>query len=351
MKKFVILSLIVFSGYALQAQDQQFSQYFSASLFLNPAFAGVYNFPSAHMNHKRQLSDQALSVNELTQVSIVIPVKPRGKMEKSIGGFGIMAYNEKSGPNGLFQNNAAFLTYAHNFKFGIIGSDIFTVGVQVGYENQELNFDEFQTGSQFNPFIAGGFDNALPGLDNSFNDRRGNVIVNAGLMYYYNQERNYLLYPFSAFSGISVTNINQANKSFVEDEEFKSPMLFKYHGGVEIKANKVFVIPSALALYQGGNYQFNAGIYFAYDPQASRYRSSNAGIQLLLGSWYRFRDAFIFVGGVQMNSFGIRASYDMNSKLFASDKNVNLAQSSFEIALQYFLAPNVRNRKMSNPLF
>jgi hypothetical protein len=55
MRKIIAyISLFICSG-SLFAQDTQFSQYFSASLFLNPAFAGVYNDPSLHMNHKRQL--------------------------------------------------------------------------------------------------------------------------------------------------------------------------------------------------------------------------------------------------------------------------------------------------------
>ncbi len=346
MRKLIayILTLLV-SGAAI-SQDTQFSQYFSASLFLNPAFAGVYNDPSLHMNHKRQIQNVDV-INELTQVSFIFPIKPGGSYERSIGGIGVMAYNERNGISGVFQNSAAFLTYAQNFKFGILSSDIITFGVQAGYEIRSLNFSELAWGSQYNPFF--GFDDTLPIPVTEFDDQKGTLIANVGFMYYYNPDRNYLLYQYSAFSGFSATNVNRPNKSFNVDNSSPEPMLIKYNGGVEVKLNKLYVTPSLLFLYQRANWQFNAGVNFAYSPRADRYRSS--GNQLLFGTWYRFRDSFIFMGGVKLSSLVVRASYDLNSNLFVPDRTVNIAQNSFEISIQYHITNNSGYRKISNPLF
>ena len=328
------------------AQDTQFSQYFSASLFLNPAFAGVYNDPSLHMNHKRQVQSPDL-INELTQVSFIFPIKIPGSYERSLGGIGLMAYNERSGINGVFQNSAAFLTYAHNFKFGILSSDILSVGVQAGYENRSLNFSSLAWGSQYNPFF--GFDDTLPIPVTEFDGQKGTVIVNAGIMYYYNPTRNYLLYRYSAFSGFSATNVNRPNKSFSVNEKSPEPMLLKYNGGVEIKFNKLYVTPSLLFLYLRQNFQFNAGLNFAYSPNAQRYRSR--GNQVLFGAWYRVRDSFIFMGGIKFSSMAIRVSYDLNSDLFVQERTVDTSQPSFEISIQYHISKSSGYRKVSNPLF
>ena len=346
MRKIVLYISLLLISKSVISQDTQFSQYFSASLFLNPAFAGVYNDPSLHMNHKRQL--QGVDVlNELTQVSFIFPIKPGGNYERSIGGFGIMAYNERNGINGVFQNSAAFLTYAHNFKFGILSSDIFTVGVQAGYENRSLNFSSLAWGSQYNPFY--GFDDTLPIPVTEFDGQKGTLIVNAGVMYYYNPNRNYLLYQYSAFSGFSATNVNRPNKSLSVDSKSPEPMLIKYNGGVEVKFNKLYVTPSLLFLYLRGNFQFNAGMNFAYSPGADRYRSR--GNQILFGVWYRLRDSYIFMGGIKFQSMAIRVSYDLNSNLFISDRTVDISQNSFEISIQYHIAKNAGYRKISNPLF
>lgn len=346
MRKLLLYISICLNSVFLLGQDTQFSQYYSASLFLNPAFAGVYNDPSLHMNHKRQVQSVDV-ISELTQVSFIFPIKPGGKLERSVGGFGLMAFNERNGLNGVFQNSAAFLNYAHNFKFGILSSDILTVGVQVGYENRSLNFSELAWGSQYNPFF--GFDDTLPIPVTEFDDRKGTLVANAGIMYYYNPDRNYLLYGYSAFSGISATNLNRPNKSFNLDSGSPEPMLIKYNGGIEAKFNKLYFTPSLLFLYLRGNYQFNAGLNVAYAPKAGRYRAR--GNQLLFGTWYRFRDSFIFMGGVRLSSLAIRVSYDLNSNLFVAQKAIDFAQNSFEISIQYHISNNDGYRKISNPLF
>ncbi len=345
MKKITIILLLILSAKA-NGQDAQFSQYYAASLYLNPAFSGIYNDPSLHMNHKRQLQSVDI-INELTQVSFIFPLKPQGKLEQSIGGVGIMAFNEKSGFQGIYDRNSVFANYAHNIKLGLLSSYLISIGVQAGYEMRKLNFSNLTWGSQYNSFY--GFDDSLPIPVTEFNEQQQNMVVNAGIMYYYNPERNYLLHNYSAFVGISATNLNRPNTSFTIDSESTEPMMLKYNGGIEFKFKKLFVTPSLLYLYLRQNQQFNAGLNMAYVPNAEQYRAR--GTQLLFGAWYRLRDSFIFMGGVKVNALTVRVSYDMNSTLFVPEKGVDLAQNSMEISIQYSLSKNLDIRKISNPLF
>ena len=344
MRKLFIISTL-FASLIVAGQDAQFSQYYAASLYLNPGFNGIYNDASIHMNHKRQLQ-QVDVINELTQVSLVFPIKPSA-LEQPIGGFGVMAFQEKSGFQGVYERTSAFLNYAHNLKFGLLTSYLISVGVQAGYEMRSLNFSKLTWGSQYNAFY--GFDDTLPTPVTEFDDRQQNFTLNAGVMYYFNPERNYLLYKYSAFFGVSATNLNRPNTSFTVDAESNAPMLFKYNGGLEFKARKMFVTPSLLYLYIRQNQQFNAGLNLAYVPGADRYRAK--GTQLLFGTWYRLRDSFIFMGGVKLSQLTVRVSYDMNSNLFVPEKGVDLAQRSMEISIQYSLSKSKDYRKTSNPLF
>lgn len=345
MKKLATISSLIIA-FSIKAQDAQFSQYYAASLYLNPAFSGIYNDPSLHMNHKRQIQSADL-VNELTQVSFIFPLKPNGKFERSIGGLGLMAFNEQGGFQGIYQRNSVFLNYAHNLKLGLLTSYLISIGVQAGFETRTLNFGNLSWPSQYNAFF--GRDDTLPIPVTEFNEQQQNMVLNAGVMYYYNPDRNYLLYNYSAFVGISATNLNRPNTSLTIDGEDKPPILLKYNGGIEFKFNKLFVTPSLLYLYVSQIQQFNAGLNIAFVPGADQYRAR--GTQLLFGTWYRLRDSFIFMGGIKKNALTVRISYDMNTTLFVPEREINLAQNSMEISIQYSLSKGNNSRRISNPLF
>lgn len=345
MSKAISTILIIISITA-SAQEVQFSQYYAASLYLNPAFGGVYNDPSLHFNHKRQLQNPEI-INELTQVSLNFPIKSGDALGQTLGGLGVMAFNEKSLFRGIYERNAAFINYSHNLKFGLLSSYLISLGLQAGYEVRKLNFSNLSWGSQYNDFF--GYDNTLSAPVSTFNDQQQNMVFNAGFMYYYNPQRDYLVHKFSAFFGISATNLNRPNTSFIVDATNRAPMLLKYNGGIEFKANKLFVTPSLLYFYIRETQQFNAGLNMAYVPNADEY--SAKGTQLLFGTWYRLRDAFVFMGGIRVNQLTVRASYDTNSNWFISEKRVDLAQNSMEISLQYSFSGKTDIRKASNPLF
>ena len=345
MKKLLTISCVVLSG-LLIGQEAQFSQYYAASLYLNPGFNGIYNETSLHLNHKRQIQSAEI-VNELTQVSFLFPIKEKGTIDNTIGGFGLMAFNEKGGFRGFYERTSIFLNYAHNLKFGMLDSYLVSVGMQAGYDLRSVNFSNLKWGSQYNSYI--GFDETQPIPVTEFDGQKQNLIINAGVMYYYNPTRNYRIYKYSGFVGISATNLNRPNTSFSIRDESSDPILLKYNGGMEMKFNKLFVTPSLLFLYLRKNYQFNAVLNMAYVPDASRF--SAQGKQLLFGLWYRFRDSFIFMGGVRTGQLTIRASYDTNSQLFVPNESIDIAQNAMEISIQYTLSKKVGSKKISNPLF
>ncbi|MEM6642386.1 MAG: PorP/SprF family type IX secretion system membrane protein [Bacteroidota bacterium] len=338
--------LFLISVLIINAQDNQFSQYYSASLYLNPGFNGIYQDVAVHMNHKRQLQSAEV-INELTQVSLILPIKPKSKTERSIGGAGLMAFREQSGFQGIYDRSSVFFNYAHNLKFGTLGSYLVSIGGQVGYDLRRLNFSSLNWGSQYNAFF--GFDDSRPVPVAEFNAQQDAFIVNGGIMYYFNPDRNYFLFKYSGFVGISATNLNRPNTSFTTTDTGSDPVLLKYNGGIEFKINKLFITPSLLFLYLSRNYQYNAGLNMSYAPDAGRYTGSDT--QLLFGAWYRFRDSFIFMGGIRVNQLTVRASYDMNSDLFVPNRDINIAQNSVEISIQYSLTNSNAFKKFSNPLF
>lgn len=348
---------IVFYSFApvlLWAQEYEFSQYYTASLYLNPAFAGVYTTPTLNANYRQQSFGIEFQQQQ-SQVSFVLPIIMSGGSEaRQFGGVGISGYNISRGLDGIEQISGAQLTYAQTLNLGVVSPDVLSVGVQAGWETISINFSDLQWGSQYSPFLRTGFDDTAPSPVSEYDSRTSHLIINAGVMYYYNRNRNYLLYNYSAFSGISVTNANRPDKSLNRDGVFKSPLLYKYHGAFEFNFKRMFLIPTTMIQYYSGNFQYNFGSYLTYATNASRgFSLDSRGLELVAGAWYRLKDSFIVILGISHDNYAINVSYDFNSTIFYPDQiNDNLLQNpAFEISIKYTRNKSSKLRKVSNPLF
>tara|TARA_B100001245_G_C22843237_1_gene405407 strand:+ start:108 stop:1151 length:1044 start_codon:yes stop_codon:yes gene_type:complete len=342
----IISSLVLFGSISAFGQELQFSQFFSSSLYLNPAFSAIYVEPSLFVNYRRPM-DNGVNYNETSQISVSMPVLINKAENLPRGGVGLMAYNNQSGYEGIFKISGAFLNYGHNFSIGRLSTEVIAAGVQFGYESYRVNFSDLRWGSSYNPYY--GYDDSMATPVNEFDDETNHMIVNAGVMYYYNRQRNFTLYNYSAFSGFAITNINRPDKSFVKNGNAKAPMLFKYHGGFEFKVRKYNILPNILIQYQSRNYTADGGIYMWYSLHENNF-GTGTDIKFVAGAWYRLRDSFIFLGGFNYNSFSVKASYDLNSNLFYNDE-IEYSRNHFELSLQYVLRKESRVRKISNPLF
>lgn len=345
MKRTFTIFILLLSIQAM-GQELQFSQFFSSSLYLNPAFSAIYVEPSLFVNYRKPL-DNGVMYNETSQISLSVPVLINKAENLPRGGVGLMAYTNQSGYEGIFKITGAFVNYGHNFSIGRLSTEVIAVGVQFGFENYQVNFSDLQWGSSYNPYY--GYDDSRATPVNEFDDNTNHAIVNAGIMYYYNRQRNFTLYNYSAFSGFAITNLNRPDKSFTKNGQARAPMLFKYHGGFEFKARKFNILPNILIQYQNTNYTADGGIYTWYTFHENNFGTGN-DIKLVAGVWYRLRDSFIFLAGLNYNSISIKASYDLNSNLFYND-DVDYSRNHFELSLQYVLRKESRVRKISNPLF
>lgn len=327
-------------------QEIQFSQYFSTSTYLNPAFSAVYVDPTFTVNYRKPL-DNGILFNETNHFSGSIPLLINAADNLPRAGAGFTAYTNKSGLQGVFQTTGAMANYAHNFTMGTLNTEIIAIGAQVGYENYRLTLSDLQWGSNYNPYY--GFDDGQTTPVTEFDESTSHLIVNAGIIYYYNRERNMSIYNYSAFSGLSVTNINRPDKSFAKSGKSRAPMLFKYHGGVEFKVNRINLLPNILMQYENGNFTFNGGVFLWYSLKKNNF-GNQKDVKLVVGSWYRLLDSFIFLAGINYQSFSFKASYDLNSELFYNNP-INYSQNHVELSIQYTISKETRMRKISNPLF
>ncbi len=341
-----LLVTIALPGY-VAAQDAQFSQYYAAPLFINPAMAGVSNNIVLGLNYRRQNISLDFPY-EIGQFSVTVPVNRSGSEQEQIGGFGLSAFSERAGPEGQFTTTGFYASGALNFGLNFDKSSILVAGLQVGFIQKSIDFNNLRWGSQYNRFI--GFDNTLAPGAATFTDQTSYPVFNAGILYYFNPKRSYTLFGGSGFSGISVSNINSPNESLVDDERVESPlpMLIKYHGGMEFYlARKLRWAPQILALYQSNKFQFNAGTYLSYNLNNPRARNTTP-LEVIFGTWYRFQDSFIFSGGFNTNRFTVGFSYDLNiSTLRYESRGTG---GTFELSLSLQIPTGKGLRTFQTPL-
>lgn len=123
------------------------------------------------------------------------------------------------------------------------------------------------------------------------------------------------------YFGFAAHHLNTPNESMIIGNS-PLPMRFTAHAGADIPlgkksvyGNKVSISPNILFRYQQGFMEMNLGTYIKYD-------------MFTFGSWFRNRDAFILLFGLQFNQFKLGYSYDVTvSRL------TNQSGGSHEISL------------------
>jgi type IX secretion system PorP/SprF family membrane protein len=337
---FVLFCLLQISAYA---QAPVFSQYYSSGLYLNPALSGLEKDIYLGMNYRTQWSSIGLPFNTF-QFSFIHPLTKPGTHVKHLGGLGASFLNDVAGPNREFTTQGITLSGAYNFHLTRYGNNILSVGLQAGASQQRINYDELKWSSQYSPVT--GFDNTLLGESGSLNEQVINIVVNAGVMWYYKSKSRLSLASASVFNGLSVSNIIPP-KGFFQNTTGAPVLLYKLHGGFASTWKRKYEIsPNYLIQYQNQNFQVNVGSYLAYYMQPAHLHNSK-NMKVLVGAWYRLQDAFIFSAGFSTISWNVGFSYDTN--ISSMSRNLGTA-TAYEVSLAYKIIVHKGVKRFSSPL-
>lgn len=324
------------------AQAPVFSQYYSSSLYLNPALSGLEKDIFFGMNYRSQWSNVGLPFSTF-QFSFIKPVVKPGIHVKHLGGLGASFLNDVAGPNNEFTTQSVMLSGAYNFHLSRFGNNILSVGLQAGASQQRVNYDDLQWSTKYSPSM--GYDNSLSG-ESSLNNRVFSPVVNAGLMWMYTTRGKMMKRNASLFTGIAVTNIIPA-RSMTGESLGPASVLYKLHGGISSLWNSKYEIsPNYLIQYQNHNFQVNVGTYISYYFQPPHLHNSKS-TKVMVGAWYRLQDAFIISAGFSNKSWNLGFSYDTN--VSSLGKNFGFA-SAYELSLAYKIVVNKGFKRFSSPL-
>jgi type IX secretion system PorP/SprF family membrane protein len=290
-RQIVLGSLLFCFVLTLQAQDPVFSQFYSAPLQLNPAFAGTTYAPRISLIYRNQWS-----VFEGGFQTYAASYEQ--SIERLNSGFGVSVQSD----------NAADIYTTNNFK-AVYGYRVqinrdwaIKLGVEAGLIQTNLNWDKLIFGDQLDEID--GYDEDNPILSEEVrpeNLNKSSFDVGAGL----------LLYNRGFYAGLALHHLNTPDESLLEINQNLNvglPMRMTFHIGGQItleEGNKrnpgAFISPSLIVIRQGDFGQINGGALVGFG-------------KFYGGLWYRHAwsnaDAGIATLGYRHGVFRIGYSYD-----------------------------------------
>ena len=250
---------------SVTAQDPQFSQFYAAPLYLNPAFAGSTNQNRVGINYRTQWP--AIDANFTT-----ISAYGGFYIESKNSGVGFIINRDQEGLLGLQSINIG-LQYAYDLSLTKTLS--FRPGVQVGVYNRSINFGRLTFGDQIDPNTG------------QFIGRASAEGLNSGQSKFFpDLSFGGLLYSQRGWIGVAAHHILEPDQSLVGSPD-NLPMKLSGHAGWKFyltpgqigrgfyqRPQERSITPAVQYRHQGRFDQMDVGLYYTLEP-------------LIIGTWYR----------------------------------------------------------------
>jgi len=250
---------------AVTAQDPQFSQFYAAPLYLNPALAGSTGQARAGINYRNQWP--AIDAN-FTTMSAYFDYF----IEDKNSAVGLIITRDREGLAGL-RSLSVGLQYAYELQ---INENLgFRPGVQVAIFNRDINFEKLTFGDQFNPATGQFLDQPTA---ETFRTNFSKTFFDVSF--------GGVLFTRTAWLGVSAWHLTQPNQSII-DESSPLPIKYSFHGGfkfylkpgatgsgINTRKAERSLAPAIQYRHQGKFDQMDVGLYFTAEP-------------LVVGVWYR----------------------------------------------------------------
>lgn len=288
----ILLGLITF---IVQAQDIQYSQYYSNPLYLNPAFAGATPHHRAAVNHRIQWP-------ELPKAFANYSASYDFNAVGLNSGFGVLINADRAGSASLRNTSMAF-----NYSYTVAFRDSWVVkpAISFGYVTRSIDYTQLVFGDQ----IDFGIDGA-PSQDPSIGSIQDHNFFDIG--------SGLLVYNRQFWGGVSAFHLNEPSNSLIEGPSYL-PMKLTLHAGVRLQLGnpafknikKASVAPSFIYKRQGEFQQLDLGASFHYAP-------------IIFGVYYRGlpwenavekrinHDAIIMLFGMEFENLQFGYSFDSN---------------------------------------
>lgn len=295
--------------------DPHFTQNYTYPMYINPAMTGGSD------------GDYRVSAIYRTQWgSVGNPYRTTGvsfdtRTNKNIA-LGVNLMNQSAGDGGFNYFNANASVAYTGVKFGKENNHRIVFAMQAGIINRRVDQTKFKWGEQWNPITGYNASNAI--TENFASTSATTLDIGAGVLYYDASPGK----KANVFGGVSSFHLNKPKDPIVAEQSAALntiPLRYTVHGGVSFNlSERSSIIPHFLYMQQGNARETMVGAYVQHNV--------NEETDLMIGGYYRLKDAIAPFVGVDWRNLLIGLSYDANtSKLGAMSKNIN----SFELSLSY----------------
>jgi type IX secretion system PorP/SprF family membrane protein len=260
---FSSLVLILLLTETVTAQDPQFSQFYAAPLYLNPAFAGSSQQGRVGLNYRNQWP--GIDAN-FTTVSLFSDFY----LEDYNSGIGAILTRDYANVLGL-QSIGLGVQYAYQFQ--ITKKLSFRPGVQVSVNTRSINYNRLVFGDQINP-------------DGSIDPATAEALRGGQTVFYPDLGFGGLFFSEHAWLGVAAFHLLTPNQSLTGGSD-QLPMKLSAHAGYkfffksgvmgmgyETRAQERSIAPAIQYRHQGQFDQMDLGMYLTLEP-------------ITFGAWYR----------------------------------------------------------------
>jgi type IX secretion system PorP/SprF family membrane protein len=318
----IFIIVLILNNKMLFGQDMHFTQFYSSSLYLNPAFTGADVCSRVSIAYRNQWPGISKAYRSYL-ASFDHYLAPYNI------GIGLQLGNDVAGTGDL---RTTIINPLIAYEATLTKKLIMRVGVQPGLGIRSINFNNLVFGDQI---ARGGGVSTIetPTQSKAFFD------IGAGALAY---TKKYWL-------GISFYHLNKPNSSLLGETSISNiPTKYSVHGGYKYTLNKDEKEPmkqkhlSAAMNYRGqlefdqldiGVYYsqnvFNVGLWYRGLPGVKAYKPG-----------YSNNDAFATIIGVKTDRMNIGYSYD-----FTISKLTNQTQGAHEITVSYQLCKLNKKKK------
>lgn len=312
---FTTLLMVVFYHRSVAQTDPHFTQNYTYPMYINPALTGGsdgdYRVSSVYRSQWGGIGNPyrttAISADTRTDKNIAV---------------GINVMNQAAGDGGFnYFNTYASVAYT-GVKFGAGNNHRMVFAMQAGIINRRVDQTKFKWGDQWNPIT--GYNSSNPTSESFATSSATTLDMGAGVLYYDATPDK----KTNVFGGLSFFHINKPKDPIIskQSEVLNTiPMRYTVHGGLSFNLfERTNIVPHVLYMHQGSASETMLGVYAQ--------RNINEETDVMVGGYYRHKDAIAPFIGVDWRNFIVGLSYDVNtSQLGAVSRNVN----SFELSISY----------------
>lgn len=338
MLKRIIVFCLCLSALApdkIVAQDPEFTQFYAAPLYLNPAFAGSARCPRIALNYRNQWP-------ALSKTFITYAASYDQHVDAVGGGLGLLIMNDKAGEGTL---NTTNISGIYAYQLNLSRDFSIRLGLQGTWVQKKLDWDKLSFGDMIDPRYGYVYatQETRPDQNKSFAD------FSAGI----------LAYSSKVYGGVAVNHITQPDEAFIVEGSSELPMKITAHVGAMLpvgdtkvykyaasRDDGTYISPNLLYQQQASFNQLNVGVYVLKSP-------------IIGGLWYRGNfgkesfissESFIALIGVQKGLFKFGYSYDVTVSKLTNNATAGSHEISF--GMQFECRPKKKRfRTISCPSF